>query len=635
MKIDPTALQEIKARIDIEEVVTDFISLKRKGQNLWACCPFHDEKTPSFSVSPAKGIFKCFGCGKAGDAIEFVKEIEGLDYLQAMQYLGKKYGIEIQEQELTPDEIIQYGHRESLFIVLNFSKDHFRHLLWDHSEGRNIGLSYFKERGYPQTVIEQFELGYSLDQWDHFYRKALAAGYQEQILIDAGLVVQKNEEVYDRFRGRVIFPIHNITGKVIAFGARSLTSSKGAKYINSPESSVYQKSQVLYGLHQGRSAIRQHDNCYLVEGYTDVISMHLSGVPNVVASSGTSLTEEQIKLIKRYTQNITVLFDGDTAGIQAALRGIDMILAKGANVKVVEFPAGEDPDSYAAKLGSSAFRSFLKTEAKDFITYKTQLYQKQHQGDPLKKVDTIKEVVKSISKIPDALKRAVYVKQCSGLLEIEEGLLFTELNKIQLQGSRASGARQQSLSSEDIQDLSTEKLPLSPGEAIAYQERESIRLLLNYGNSQIEDGDYLHQYFFRELADLEFKTEKYQGLLNLIKQCITERGRVDAQQLLENSQGAGRTEIINLLTEKYELSNQWMDKYQIYVPQEKEIIMDVAYSNLLRLKYRLIKKLIAENREELKQAGESEQEHRLLKVDVELKKSRNALAKLLGIVVSD
>ncbi|MDH3708254.1 MAG: DNA primase [Cyclobacteriaceae bacterium] len=634
MSISDQSLEEIKARIEIEEVVSDFLSLKRKGQNLWACCPFHDEKTPSFSVSPAKGIFKCFGCGKAGDAIEFVKEIEGLDYLEAMKFLGKKYGVELEEEPPTPEDLARQSQRESLFIVLNFAKEYFQKLLWEHEQGRAIGLSYFKERGYPEKVIKIFELGYSLEAWDALRKAALEQGYQQKLLVEAGLVVEKEEKAYDRFRGRVIFPIHNITGKVIAFGARTLNSQKGPKYLNSPETDVYQKSKVLYGLYQGRTAIRQEDNCYLVEGYTDVISMHLSGVPNVVASSGTSLTEDQIKLIKRYTNNITVLFDGDTAGIKASLRGIDMILSSGANVRVVEFPQGEDPDSYATKLGTTEFKDFLNYQVADFITYKTQLFLREAHDDPFKRVQTIKEVVLSISKIPDPLQRAVYMKKCSGLLDIDESLLIGELNKLQLKTSR-QGVPPPTLRTEDLTELTKERISRNPNDAITHQESESIRLLLNYGNSKLDDDMFLHQYFFQELADVEFKTPKYQTILELLHTCVKEQGRVDAQILLERSQGAVKLEIINLLSDKYEISSQWMDKFQIYVPQEKEILSDVAYSNLLRLKYRVIKKLIDENRAELKQVEAQDQQQKLLQVDFELKKSRNELAKLLGIVVSD
>ena len=632
MSINQTSLEEIKTRIDIEEVVSDFVSLKRKGQNLWACCPFHDEKTPSFSVSPTKGIFKCFGCGKAGDAIEFIKEIEGLNYIESMRYLGKKYSVQLEEEEDTPEEQERQSLREGLFIVLGFTKDYFHDLLLNQPEGQTIGLSYFRERGFNQQIIKDFELGYSLDRWDGLLHEALKKGYKKEILLAAGLIIEKEGKIYDRFRGRVIFPIHSITGKVIAFGARTLKSDKGAKYINSPETDVYQKSKVLYGLHQGRNAIRQDDNCYLVEGYTDVLSLHLSGIQNVVASSGTSLTDDQIKLIKRYTNNITVLFDGDSAGIKAALRGIDMILASGAHVRVVEFPEGEDPDSYARKLGTDEFQKFLQAEKTDFISYKTQLFLKEAAADPIARADTIKEVVRSISKIPDALQRAVYIKQCSDLLEVDESLLISELNKIQLQSTGRFKAAQPPLAT----NLITEEKPRSSGlpDAVARQERESIRLLLNYGDRKLEGGTSLHQYYFSELEEVEFKTSAYQQILSLIRAELDNHGIVDTKRLIEQVTGEVKTEMIDLLTERYEISNMWMEKFQIFVPTEEDILSSVAYSNLLRLKYRVIKKLITENREELRIARPEEQQN-LLQVDVALKKSRNEIASHLGIIISD
>lgn len=632
MSINQTSLEEIKSRIDIEEVVSDFVSLKRKGQNLWACCPFHDEKTPSFSVAPAKGIYKCFGCGKAGDAIEFVKEIEGLTYLQAMQYLGKKYGIQLEEEEETPEEIARQNARESLFITLNYARDYFHDLLLNHSEGRSIGLSYLKERGYNEQVIKDFELGYSLDAWDGLIKKASDKGFLKETLKAAGLVIEKDGRHYDRFRGRVIFPIHNITGKVIGFGARTLKSDQGAKYINSPETEVYQKSKVLYGLHQARNSIRQQDNCYLVEGYTDVISLHLSGIPNVVSSSGTSLTDDQIKLIKRYTNNITVLFDGDTAGIKASLRGIDMILESGAHVRVVEFPESEDPDSYARKLGTDQFQKFLETDSNDFITYKTQLFLKEAQDDPIARVDTIKEVVGTIAKIPDALQRAIYIKECSTQLEVDESLLVNELNKVRLKASRGA-ARMPELPIEEL--LPTEAVePKELPDTIARQERESIRLLLNYGDHQLEDGTVLHQYFFNELEDVDFKSDLYKEIMELIRQHVDQHGTIDHKRLMDQSSDETRKEIIDLITQRYEISNLWMDRFKIHVPTEEEILPSVVFSNLLRLKYRMIKKLIAENKEELKNAS-SEDQYKLLQVDVALKNSRNQLAKQLGIIVSD
>lgn len=612
--------------------MSDFVSLKRKGQNLWACCPFHDEKTPSFSVAPAKGIFKCFGCGKAGDAIEFIKEIEGLTYIQAMQYLGKKYGIQIEQEEETPEELARQSLRESLFITLGFARDYFNDLLLNQPEGRSIGLSYLKERGYNEQVIKDFELGYCLDSWDGLIKQASNKGFKQETLHAAGLAIEKDGRYYDRFRGRVIFPIHNITGKVIGFGARALKSDQGAKYINSPETEVYQKSKVLYGLHQARNAIRQNDNCYLVEGYTDVLSLHLSGVPNVVSSSGTSLTEGQIKLIKRYTNNITVLFDGDSAGIKAALRGIDMILASGAHVRVVEFPEGEDPDSYSRKLGTERFLGFLKSGNSDFISYKTQLFLKEAHNDPIARVETIKEVVLSISKIPDALQRAIYIKECSNQLDVDETLLINELNKTHLKSSGGYKPVQE-LPPEDLfptEKSAAQNLP----NAIARQERESIRLLLNYGDHQLEEGTSLHQYFFSELENVEFKSGVYKEILDLIQSELDQYGVVDTSRLMDQASEETKKEVIDLITQRYEISNLWMDKFQIHVPKEEEILPSVVFSNLLRLKYRMVKKLIAENKEELRNA-EPEEQQKLLQIDVALKDSRNQLAKQLGIIVSD
>jgi DNA primase len=514
---------------------------------------------------------------------------------------------------------------------LGFAKDHFHHLLLNDPEGKSIGLTYFKERGYNEQIAKEFELGYSLDRWDNLLNEAQQNGFHKEVLVEAGLVIEKEGKLYDRFRGRVIFPIHNITGKVIGFGARTLKAAKGAKYINSPETEVYQKSKVLYGLHQGRHAIRQHDNCYLVEGYTDVISLHLSGVPNVVASSGTSLTDDQIKLIKRYTNNITVLFDGDAAGIKASLRGIDMILAGGANVRVVEFPEGEDPDSYSRKIGTDQFKHFLANQSTDFISFKTQLFLKEAGDDPVSRVNTIKEVVQSISKIPDPLQRAVYIKQCSGLLEVDESLLIRELNKIQLKGS---GGYQPAAN--QIEDIIPETRPETRElpDSIARQEKESIRLLLNYGDHELEDGISLHRYFFDELEDVEFKSNTYREILVLIRTDLQQHGSVDPRRLMDQVTGSLKEEMIDLLSERYEVSNLWMERFSIHVPTEKEILSNVVFSNLMRLKYRVVKKLIAENREELRTAKPEEQQ-KLLKVDVALKNSRNELAKHLGILVSD
>ncbi|MFN3840875.1 MAG: DNA primase, partial [Cyclobacteriaceae bacterium] len=375
--ISRSTIDEVKNRIDIVDVVSDFVSLKRSGQNYKALSPFTNEKTPSFYVVPSKGIFKDFSSGKGGDAITFVMEHEGLGYLEAIRYLAKKYGVEIIEEEQSAEDQASQNERDSLYIVMNFAKEYFKNLLHHDDEGRSIGLSYFRERGFNDRTLEKFDLGYSLNQWDHFEKHALGSGFSASVLEKAGLVISKEDgqgKTYDRFRGRVIFPVHNLAGKVVAFGARTLSTEKNQpKYINSPETDIYHKSNVLYGLYQAKNEIRKQDFCYLVEGYTDVLSLHQSGIENVVASSGTALTEEQIRLMRRFTENVTVLFDGDAAGVKAALRGIDLILKGGLNVRVVLLPDGEDPDSYSRKMGSTEFSQYLKDNTKDFISFKIDL----------------------------------------------------------------------------------------------------------------------------------------------------------------------------------------------------------------------------------------------------------------------
>ncbi|OYX94261.1 MAG: DNA primase, partial [Sphingobacteriia bacterium 35-40-5] len=418
----------------IEEVVGDFVSLKRRGTSMIGLCPFHNEKTPSFHVSVGKGIFKCFGCGKGGDSVRFIMEHEKATYPEALRYLANKYSIEIAEVENTPEEQAVNDRRESLYIVSAWAAKFFQQQMLETDEGKSIGLSYFKERGFRDDIIKKFELGYSPDVWDALTQSAITEGYNIQFLEETGLTIRKeNEKFYDRFRGRVMFPIHSFTGRVIGFGGRTLKTDKAVpKYVNSPESDIYHKSNVLYGLFFAKKSMRDEDNCYLVEGYADVLSVHQAGIENVVASSGTSLTIEQIRMIGRFTKNITILYDGDDAGIKASLRGLDMILEEGLNVKIVLFPDGDDPDSYVQKFGSAAFKSHIEGSKKDFILFKTSILLKDAGNDPIKRAGIIREVVESIAKIPDGIKASVFVRECSSLLQIEERVLISELNKIRL-----------------------------------------------------------------------------------------------------------------------------------------------------------------------------------------------------------
>ena len=636
MSISQETIAEIHQHVDIEDVVSDFVSLKKRGQNLLACCPFHDEKTPSFTVSPAKGIYKCFGCGKGGDAISFIMDIEGISYVEALKFLADKYGIAIKEDEATPGEIQKQNEKDSLFIALNFAKEHYIDLLWNNEEGVNIGLSYFKERGFDSPAIRKFELGYSINQWDDLIKTAKKAGHSLDVLTKAGLVIQKeNDKVYDRFRGRVIFPIHNITGKVIAFGARTLKKDDQPKYINSPETEIYHKSKILYGIHQARQAIRQHDNCYLVEGYTDVISLHMSGVENVVASSGTSLTIDQIKLVGRITQNITILFDGDPAGIKASLRGIDMILEGGLNVKVVMFPEGEDPDSYAQKVGSNEFQEYLLKHQTDFITFKTNLFKDEASRDPSKKSEVIKEVVNSITKIPDPTKRSLYIKESSQLLNIEEQSLIILQNKILLNKDyKKRNENKEDLNKENplLEDIEKE-LILDDNDKIIFQEKETIRILVNYGHNKIEDGYYLYDYIFDELDDIPILSPINQEIINIYKEKTAEGIKVDADYLRNNCNEQIKQLVINFITDKYDLSPNWESKYNIYVPKEIEILKNAIYTNILRLKYEHLQKLIKENMKESLNSSDEEKQNEIMRIHIELTKSKNDISRQLGTVV--
>jgi DNA primase len=635
--ISRETIDEVKSRVDIVDVIGDFVSLKRSGQNYKALSPFSNEKTPSFYVVPSKGIFKDFSSGKGGDAITFVIEHEGMSYVEAIRYLAKKYGVEIKEdQRSAEDQIFQDG-RESLYALMNYAKDYYQESLLQSEEGKSIGLSYFRERGFNDRIIEKFELGYSLNEWDHLSKKALGIGYTEDLLERAGLIVKKEGgRFYDRFRGRVIFPVHNLSGKVIAFGARILTKEKDQpKYINSPETEIYHKSNVLYGMYQAKNAIRREDFCFLVEGYTDVISMHLSDVDNVVASSGTALTEEQIKLIRRFTENVTVLFDGDAAGIRAALRGIDLILKGGLNVRVLLLPDGDDPDSYSKKVGTTAFKQYLKDKTKDFISFKIDLLAGDAAKDPIKKAEAIREIVTSISLIPDAIKRSVYVQETGQLLKLPETMLLTELNKILIDDRKK---KDQEKGREEFRQpipVVEEVLPVSKLDTtgmVQMQEREAIRLLVNYAESNYEDQKLL-DFMLAELEDVEFTNPIYKEIYSAFREGAIRGEILDTLYFMEHGSPEAKRAVAELTTSRYETSKHWSDKYHIYFPHEREVLQDMAYSNVLRLKFRMIQKLMEENLQQMKQATNDEDMEKYFTIHEQLKGAEKELASVLGIVV--
>ena len=635
-------IEEIRNRIDIIDVISDFLTLKKSGLNYKALSPFSSEKTPSFFVVPAKGIFKDFSSGKGGDAITFVMEHEKMSYAEALRYLAKKYGVEIKEDRLSDEGKAEQSEREGLYILMNFAKEYYRKNITGSEEGIGIGLSYFRERGFNDRTIEKFELGYSLEGWQNFSNEAISKGYNKELLEKTGLIVKKEDgSSYDRFRGRVIFPVHNISGKVIAFGARMLGKDKNQpKYINSPETDIYHKSDVLYGLYQAKNAIRQHDVCYLVEGYTDVISLHQADVANVVSSSGTALTESQIKIIRRFTENVTVLFDGDAAGIKAALRGIDMILKGGMNVRVVLFPDGEDPDSYSRKVGTAEFQKFLKDHTQDFVSFKASLYASEAVGDPIRKAESIKEIISSIAQIPDPVKRSVYIQETSSLLKIAEPVLLTELNKILIQERRKTDKEKSREHPEELlREVPIEEVAVPDKRdvqsMVQLQERETIRLLLNYADTSVEENK-LSDFIMQELDDVTFTNPVYRQIYEVFKNGVVTGNPPDSNSFLKGSSQEIKNAVTELITSRHHTSKHWSSK-NIYFSNESELVNEMALSNVLRLKFRVVQKMMEENLQKVKEAeamGSWEKLDEALIAQTGLKDAERELAKLLGIVVA-
>lgn len=630
----------------IEEVVGDFVSLKKRGANLLGLCPFHNEKTPSFTVSPAKGIYKCFGCGKAGDSVRFMMEHEAFTYPEALRYLAEKYKITIEETIPTVEEIQKQDERESLFVLYSFAQKFFSEKLFNTEEGRAIGLSYFNERGFNEAVIEKFQLGYAPDQWDALSQAVTENKFNRQLYEKSGLAVVKEQEqdsqkVYDRFRGRVIFPIHNLSGRVIAFGARQLANDpKSPKYINSPETDIYHKSKSLYGISFARKSIIQHDECFLVEGYTDVVSLFQAGVENVVASSGTSLTPEQIRLIARFTGNITILYDGDPAGIKASLRGIDLILEEGLNVKVVLFPDGDDPDSFARKNSTTQLIDYISKNAVDFIGFKTSLLLKEVANDPMRKAALIRDIVESISRIPDGIKRSLYTSQCATQMDVPEQVLITELNKIRRNLYKKDNEHQQAELVEKLIEM--EYLPqqtiLTETNAW-YQEQEIIRLLLNYGDKNFnyqggEQQKTVREFILEQILPdgFGFDDEIFAGVFSYLMSMST----ADFLSMLKTENSSDleklRSKTHELLMNKYELSD-WESK-GIYVKTEENNFNEAIMNPINHIKLKRVQILKRKNSLLLKEESNISDE----RMDEILSKQKvyetyiNALSKLLGIV---
>lgn len=569
--IDQGTVDRIFEAAQIMDIVQDFISLKRRGVNYLGICPFHNEKTPSFTVSPAKNIYKCFGCSKGGNPVNFIMEHEKISYYEALKYLAKRYNIEVVESHQDEEDQQVRSDRESLMIVTDFARKTFCENLYNHPEGKAIGLSYFKERGFRDDTIRKFELGYSLEERDVFTRSALKAGYKPEYLVKSGLSIQSEGHApFDRFSGRVMFPIHNFMGKVIAFGARVMkTDKKTAKYLNSPESDIYHKSNVLYGIYQAKQSIIHENKCYLVEGYTDVISMHQAGVENVVASSGTSLTMEQIRLIKRFTNNVTILYDGDPAGIKASLRGIDLILGEGMNVRVILLPEPEDPDSFARTHSITELTEYLRTHETDFIHFKTSLLLDEVGDDPVKRSQAISDIVKSIGIVPDAITRLLFLRECSKLLQVDEGVLYAEVSNQRRQLSEKRFERNTAAFTPEVNNTIASPIEINELEVV---EKEIIRLMLSFGPTSLftfenEDNGLEHsisvtEYFIQEIEkdELEFSHPLCRRIFQEYQHGLAE-GMVLETKRFVNSPDPDISKITaGLITEKHTLSKGYRKK---------------------------------------------------------------------------
>jgi len=610
--IDQSTIDRIYETAQIVEVVGDFVSLKRRGTNYVGLCPFHNEKTPSFSVSPSRGIYKCFGCGRGGNAVNFIMEHEGLSYYEALRYLARKYNITIVEKETTPEDIALKNERESLLVVTAFAGRFFHETLVSTDEGRAVGLSYIRERGIRDDMIERFQLGYAPENRHAFTDAALKGGYKSEFLVKTGLTIERDGQFFDRFAGRVMFPIHSLSGQIIAFGGRTLSSDKSvAKYINSPESEIYHKSKTLYGIFQARKAIMQHDKCYLVEGYLDVISMHQAGIENVVASSGTSLTNDQIRLIKRFTNNITIVYDGDPAGIKAALRGIDMVLEEGLNVRIVLLPEGDDPDSFCRAHHPSEVIDFFSKNETDFVLFKARLLLNEAQNDPIKKATLISDIVQSIAVIPDPIVRSVYVKECAVLLQTGEQILYAQI----IQYRRKYFEKNLPLQHVGTyQSVVTPPPPVIPNVVSRFEtnEREIVRLLLNYGNHILFQGNHPHssdlwiitvaQYIISEILkdELIFQHPVYKIIFEEYARYYFDDSEMALEYFVRHPNPQVTTVVSDLIARKDVISKKLFARYTENLIETEEmklqelvpaVVMDFKNKKALAMLHQMIEQL--------------------------------------------
>ncbi|WP_163710791.1 DNA primase [Mangrovibacterium lignilyticum] len=655
--IDQATIDRIIDAAEISEVVGEFVTLKRRGVNMLGNCPFHNEKTPSFTVSPAKGIFKCFGCGKGGNAVNFIMEHETLSYPEALKWLAKKYHIDVKEEEESPEQIKQKDDRESMMIVSAWAQKYFTRYLHHEDEGRTIGLSYLRERSIRDEIIQKFELGFCPDGKDSFTQSAQKQGYKMEYLERTGLTIKRDDWVRDRFAGRVMFPIHNIAGRVIAFGGRTLKSDKNtAKYLNSPESDIYHKSRVLYGIYQAKREITRHDKCYLVEGYTDVLSLHQAGIENVVASSGTALTHDQIRLIKRFTPNITILYDGDAAGIKASLRGIDLVLEEGVNVKVLLLPEGEDPDSFARSMSSSQLTAYIEENETDFIRFKTKLLMKSAANDPIEKSRLVNDIVRSIAIVPDAITRSIYIQDCSRLMDVREEVLYTQVRKIiqkQTEDLRNKGYRDNNyrpqFEPQSEPNFALDATPGRPAEApkpkytCEIEEREIIRILLKYFNEEVfeeedENGEKftfsVGQFVLEEIENdgLSSDNELINRVLALFADNLENPDFKPTSYFIHHSDPHISHLATDLLADKYIESKRWK-KGGAFVEEEHEILDLIVPKIVQEYKLSKVRHMLRALETQIQTAGKNANWEALMELQnqyINLKKVAKYLSEQLG-----
>lgn len=643
----------------VEEVLGEFITLKKRGANLLGLCPFHGEKTPSFTVSPVKGIYKCFGCGKAGNSVNFVMDHLQLTYPEALKWLAKKYNIEIVEREFTSEERERQTERESMLIVMQYAQRYFADIMMQSDEGRSIGLGYFTERGLRHDIIQKFQLGYSLEERNAFTHAAVNAGYNPKYLAKTGMSILSNRfvegneigvsDLFDRYAGRVMFPIQDDGGRIVAFGGRTLSNDKKtAKYINSPETDIYNKSKVLYGLWLGKKAIQQNDCCYLVEGYMDVIAMHQAGIENVVASSGTSLTIEQIKSIHRFTNNIIVLYDGDEAGQKASNRAIPLILEEGMNVKLLMFPDNDDPDSFSRKVTNQEFKNYLKNNTQDFLYFKAKKLTDETKHDPIKRAGVIKDIVESIALIPDNIIRSIYIKECSAIMEIEENILQLEVNKIRRKGAaKQKDTREPSSSAtevvDDFENVAT--LPEKENFSFDSEEKELLRIMLLYGkiliNIDAEDDEKevhdleitLAEFILFELwrDEIGFENPIHQTVLDEYVHEVSHQRLPDIQHFTMSQNPLISGFVINNIISPHELSSKW-EHFGVQVPQEISTIKKGTQHLLFSLKEKKLNAYIHDKQELLRTASEEETTV-IVKEILHLITLKSRVNKLLGRIV--